>query len=182
VIRLTLLVLISGTCVFAQGYPRVPPPPPPHWGEPHPGPMGPDSRPGPMGPDSRPGPMGPDSHRGPIDRAMHVGPPGRWWDDPQMAQRVGLSQAQQRKMDDVFQQSRPQLIDLNAALQKQEALLDPMLASDPVDDQKVLAQISLVVQARGALEKASSAMLLGLRKVLTAEQWRQLQADDPRNR
>jgi Spy/CpxP family protein refolding chaperone len=123
-----------------------------------------------------------DSHRGPMDRAMHVGPPGRWWDDRAMAQRIGLSQAQQRKMDEVFQQSRPQLIDLNAALQKQEALLEPMLAADAIDDDKVLAQIDRVIQSRAALERANSVMLLGLRKALTTEQWRQLQAEDPRNR
>jgi Spy/CpxP family protein refolding chaperone len=113
---------------------------------------------------------------------MHVGPPGRWWNDPGMAQRIGLTPVQQRKMNEVFDGSRVRLIDLSASLQKQEALLDPMLSADPIDDAKVTAQIDRVVEARAALERANSAMLLGLRKVLTAEQWQRLQADDPHNR
>jgi len=50
-----------------------------------------------------------------------------------------------------------------------------MMKADPVDDAKVLAQNDLIAQARAALEKANSAMMLAIRKELSREQWVRLQ-------
>ena len=46
-----------------------------------------------------------------------MGPPGRWWDDPEFVKKLGLSDDQQKKMDDIFNTNRLKLIDLfgNAA-------------------------------------------------------------------
>ncbi len=125
-----------------------------------------------------PPPMRP--HRGPISRAMGMGPPGKWWSDPATAQKLGLTADQQKKMDELFQESRLKLIDLSAALQKQEAILEPLLAADRPDEAKILSQIDRVAQARAELEKANARMLLGIRNVLTPDQWKRLQAEPPR--
>jgi Spy/CpxP family protein refolding chaperone len=127
-----------------------------------------------------PPPMQP--NHGPMDRAMHVGPPGKWWSDPQFAQRLGLTADQQKRMEAIFQQNRLKLIDFSAALQKQEAILEPLLATDRPDEATVLAQIDRIAQARANLEKANARMLLGLRGVLTQSQWNQLQAEAPPRR
>ena len=111
---------------------------------------------------------------------MHVGPPGKWWSDPRFVQILGLTPDQQKRMDDVFNQNRLKLIDLSAALQKEEAILEPLLAADRPDEPKILLQIDRVAQARAELEKGNARMLLGLRGVLTQEQWKRLQADAPR--
>ncbi len=79
-------------------------------------------------------------------------------------------------MEQIFQQNRVQLIDLRAALEKEEALLDPMLASDHPQDAPVLSQIDRIAMARAELEKANARMLFAFRLVLTAEQWRSLQS------
>jgi Spy/CpxP family protein refolding chaperone len=92
-----------------------------------------------------------------------------------MVERLGLTPEQQQKMDDVFQQNRARLIDLTASLDKEEAALEPLVAADQPDAAKVRVQISLVADARSELEKANANMLLGLRLVLTLEQWRKLQ-------
>ena len=105
------------------------------------------------------------------------GPGGRWWMDAALAQRLGLTSDQQTKMDAVYQQSRLRLIDLSASLQKDEASLEPLLEADHPDEPKVLAQIDRVAQDRAELEKANARMLLGLRNVLTPDQWKKLQAD-----
>jgi Spy/CpxP family protein refolding chaperone len=106
-------------------------------------------------------------------------PPGRWWTDPALVQRLGLTADQQKKIDDLFQQSRLKLIDLNASLQKEEALLEPLLAADRPEESKVLVQIDRIAQARAELEKANARMLLGFRGVLTHEQWQKLQSEGP---
>ncbi len=111
-----------------------------------------------------------------------MGPRGRWWNNPEIAQKVGLSADQQKKMDDIFQQSRLKLIDQHAAVEKEEAILEPMLATDTPDEGRILSQIDKVAQSRAELEKANARMLLGLRRVLTTAQWQTLKAIEPERR
>jgi Spy/CpxP family protein refolding chaperone len=101
-------------------------------------------------------------------------PEGTWWRNQNYVSMLSLTTDQQKKMDEVFQQSRIKLIDLNAALDKEEAILEPMMEADRLDEGKVAAQIDKVADARAALEKANARMLLGIRQVLTPEQWSML--------
>ena len=112
----------------------------------------------------------------------HIGPPGIWWKNPDLIQKLSISADQQKRMDDIFQNSRLQLIDLKANVEKQEVTLEPMLAANPPDTNKVLAQIDKIAQARAELEKANARMLLGIRTVLTPDQWTKLQDEERANR
>ncbi len=106
---------------------------------------------------------------------VRIVPPGIWWRDPVVVQRLALTPEQTGKMDEIFQQSRLQLIDLKANVERQDAILEPMLSVNPVNQPRALAQIDKVAQARAELERASAKMLLGIRAVLTPEQWSRLQ-------
>jgi Spy/CpxP family protein refolding chaperone len=97
-----------------------------------------------------------------------------------MAQKLGLTADQQKKMDEIFQQHRLKLIDLNASLQKEEAILEPLVESDQPEESKIVTQIDRVAQARAELEKANARMLLGIRRVLNPDQWKKLQVGVPR--
>ena len=149
------------------------------------GPAGFGQQPSPGGPDGpphqgpgAPGRRGPGGPGGP-GGGLHIGPPGRWWDDPDFVRRLSLSADQQKKMDDIFNTNRLKLIDQFAARQKEEAIMEPLVAADPPDEAKLLAQIDRVAQARAELEKANARMLLGIRRQLTHEQWLKLEADRP---
>jgi Spy/CpxP family protein refolding chaperone len=109
-----------------------------------------------------------------MERAM-----SRWWNNRELADRLGLSADQIKRMEDSFQQHRLRLIDLNASLQKAEVTLEPMMAADQPDEARVVAQIDRVAQARAELEKENARMLLGVRRVLTPEQWKKLQQEHP---
>jgi Spy/CpxP family protein refolding chaperone len=109
-----------------------------------------------------------------MQRTFHDDHFGRWWDNPQMAQQLNLTDQQKKQMDDIFLQHRLKLIDLNASLEKQETLLHPMIEADQPDETKILAQIDAVAQARAELEKANARMLFDIRKTLTPEQWQKL--------
>lgn len=130
--------------------------------------------------DGPPPPMRP--NRPPMERVFRPGPPGRWWTDPALIQRLGLTTDQQKRIDTLFQQNRLKLIDLSAGVQKEEAILEPLLEADRPDESQVLAQIDRIAQARAELEKANARMLLGFRGVLTLEQWKKLQAEEPPRR
>jgi protein CpxP len=158
--KLTIpILLFTAAGALAQG----PPPNPPSF----------------QTPPSSPPP--PHSNRPPMERALGRGPGGRWWNSPEMVQKLNLNSDQQKRMDDIFQQNRLKLIDLNASLQKEEITLEPLVASDSPDEAKILAQIDKVAQGRAELEKANARFLLGIRRVLTPDQWKKLQAEGPQD-
>jgi Spy/CpxP family protein refolding chaperone len=111
-----------------------------------------------------------------LERALG-GPGGRWWTRPEMAQKLGLTTDQIKKMDDIFQQYRLKLIDLDAAVRKEEVIMEPLIAAEQPEEAKIVAQIDKVAQARAELEKANARMLLGIRRLLTQEQWNKLKSE-----
>ena len=97
-----------------------------------------------------------------------------WWREPQMVEKLGLTPEQQKKMDDAFLLSRLKLIDLTASLDKEEAILEPLVSAERPDAGKIRGQIDRIAQARAELEKANSNLLLELRLLLTPDQWKRL--------
>src|SRR2546430_1442814 len=68
---------------------------------------------------------------------MPMGMMGMWWKNPEVAQKIGLSDEQAQKIDHTFQEFRLQLIDLHANLEKQEAMLQPLVDADQPDEARV---------------------------------------------
>jgi Spy/CpxP family protein refolding chaperone len=54
--------------------------------------------------------------------------------------------------------------------------LQPLLDADRPDEAKVAAQLDLIIAARGTLDKDNALMMLAIRRVLSVEQWKKLQA------
>lgn len=114
------------------------------------------------------------AHGGPMGGAMGFSVDRKWWSDPEVAQQLNLSAEQIKRMDTIFEQSKLQLIDARANVEKQEVLLEPLLSANPVNTVRASAQIDKVANARADLEKSNAKMLLGIRGVLTADQWTKL--------
>lgn len=180
--KLSFAVLVLTGCVTVAGFSQAPDTP--ANGQP----AAPIERQTPQIPNPPPpGAQGPDHFRSmltPHHGADGVGmggrmgilPPGMWWQRPEMVQQLGLSAEQVKRIDDIFQKSRIQLVDLKANLEKQDLMLQPLLNANPVDQAKAIAQIDKVADARAELEKANAKMLLGIRGVLTPDQWTKLQS------
>ena len=113
-------------------------------------------------------------HSGMEMGGFHMGPGGMWWKNPRIVERLSLTADQTRKMDDIVEHSRLDLIDLRANLEKQQVMLGPLMDANPVDTAKASAQIDKVANARADLEKANAKMLLSIRGVLTPDQWTKL--------
>jgi Spy/CpxP family protein refolding chaperone len=106
-----------------------------------------------------------------------MGPgPGAWWKDSEVAKKLGLTEVQVGQIEQTFLAHRLRLVDLRADLEKQELSLQPLLDADRPDEARVSAQIDLITAARGRLEKEHASMLLAIRRALSTDQWRQLQA------
>jgi periplasmic protein CpxP/Spy len=115
-------------------------------------------------------------HRPPFERAMG-GDHGRWWNNPKTVDRLKLTDAQRKAMDDTLQEHKETLVDLRGSLEKSELELEPMMKEDQPNESQILAQIDKVAQARAELEKANARFLLAIRSKLTPEQWKQMEAD-----
>ena len=121
--------------------------------------------------------QGPESH----PAMMNPGPPGmmrggepKWWKNPDLVQKLNLSDEQVKKLDKIAQERQIQDVDLRADLRKQEIALESQMEKDPPDEAQVLAQVDKVTQARANLEKSHVEMMLAVRHVLTAEQAKKL--------
>ena len=101
---------------------------------------------------------------------------GKWWKSSDIVRELGLSEGQVAQIEQTFLEQRLKLIDLHAELEKQEARLQPLIEADQPDEARVSAQIDQVLAARGRLEKANAMMMLAIRRVLTVQQWKKLQA------
>ncbi len=99
---------------------------------------------------------------------------GKWWQNPDVVSKVGLSDAQITQLDQVFYNHKMKLIDYGADMEKQDLKLQNLLDADQPDEAQVNAQVDHVLAARGKLEREFTAMNLDLRKQLSLEQWRQL--------
>lgn len=100
---------------------------------------------------------------------------GKWWKNSEVVQELQLSDAQVAQLEQAFLDHRLRLIDLRAAVEREEIRLQPLIEADQLDLAKVSAQLDVVLAARGKLEKENTMMMLSLRKVLSVDQWRNLQ-------
>ncbi len=99
---------------------------------------------------------------------------GKWWQNPDVVSKLGLSDSQVSQLNQVFYNHKMKLIDYGADMEKQDLKLQNMLDADQPDEGQVNAQVDQVLSARGKLEREFTAMNLDLRKQLSLEQWRQL--------
>lgn len=97
-----------------------------------------------------------------------------WWNNPQIAKKIGLSDQQKQQLDKIHQDGVLKMIDLHADLEREQVILRPMLRTYSPDENQVLAQVEKVSEARSALMKQHIETMLASRKVLTEAQWKQL--------
>jgi Spy/CpxP family protein refolding chaperone len=112
----------------------------------------------------------PTMERAPIRVAPQLGLPGRWWDDGKTAKKLGLRSDQQRRMDDIFEANKGNLLGLLTNLQREENHLMSLPPGELQDEAKVFAAIDRVAQARADLEKANAHLMLQIRQQMDSNQ------------
>ena len=111
--------------------------------------------------------QGEQQKNGPGDQGHQ--PPPKWWLDPQLRAQLGLTDAQSKAVDEVWQKSLPKLRESHENLDRLEEALSQMM-QDGADKPRVVAQIDKVENTRHELNKARTLMLYRFYKVLTPEQ------------
>jgi TonB family protein len=100
---------------------------------------------------------------------------GTWWRDSEVVRGLQLSDSQIKQIEQAFLEHRPELNNLAADLQRQEAALQSVINTSRLDERVAAAQIDQVVAARGKLEKEKTMMALDIRRAVSYEQWKRLQ-------
>lgn len=100
-------------------------------------------------------------------------PPGaqgvKWWQSDYYKKELGLTAEQTRRIEEIFQNALPTLKVQKTTLDEAEAKFERLVERG--DDNQVMEQVNLVEAARADLKKTHTLMLLGMRKVLTRDQW-----------
>jgi Spy/CpxP family protein refolding chaperone len=105
-----------------------------------------------------------------------TGAPAAWWTDTALTTRLGLSDVQKARVENIFQTHRQNLTTSKDSLEREEAQLSKLLEADSIDRPSVFTQINKVIQARSDMERVNATMTLEMREQLTRAQWTQLQA------
>jgi Spy/CpxP family protein refolding chaperone len=102
------------------------------------------------------------------------GPMGSVCRPGKTARDMNLTDAQQKQVSGICQDSLHKLYDLREAVNRAEADLQAAFDESPVDQGKSTRAIEHLAAARSDLFTATSQMDLKIRTVLTDDQWKQL--------
>ena len=102
-------------------------------------------------------------------------PPGKWWEDPRLAERLALSEEQQATIRDIVYEHARRMIDLKADVEMAGLDLATVVNTEEFDEPAVRSSYTAFQTARRELENERFEMLVAVRRVLTAEQWSTLQ-------
>jgi TonB family protein len=100
---------------------------------------------------------------------------GKWWKDSAIANQLHLTETQIHQIEQSFLDHQLELAKVNAELKQLDADLRTLMQKDLLDEFAIRKQSELISTTRLALEKENNSMMLSMRKVLSGEQWKQLE-------
>lgn len=109
-----------------------------------------------------------------VAKAWGDGPPGRWWQMPNVADKLGLSQSEKNALDSLFVQNRRTLINLKKEVEKERFELDNILGQQNFDERSALNQFKRLEKQRENLSMERFRYLLQVRKILGHERYQKL--------
>ena len=97
-------------------------------------------------------------------------------DDKHYAKTLHLRPDQKKRMDGLFDENRANLVNRYETLQQEESKMETLSHAQMLDEATLFAQIDRVAQARADLEKATTHLMLQVRKEMDADQITRLDA------
>ena len=114
------------------------------------------------------------------EKGMHTRgdlPMGKWWENPEMAKKLNLTDAEKAKLKEAFNNSHRKLIDLKSNVEKQRFELGSLLDKETLDESGVMQQFTKLEKARTELSRERFSFLLGVRKILGYERYQTLKQE-----
>jgi Spy/CpxP family protein refolding chaperone len=113
----------------------------------------------------------------PLIAAAQDVPTGKWWYNPQIQKNLNLSQNEIGQLDNLFANSRLNLIQLKSEVEREQFELDQLLSKKKVDDAEVKKQFQKLEQARKKLANERLEFVIGVRNILGADRFQQLKSN-----
>lgn len=98
-------------------------------------------------------------------------PGGKWWRRPEVAERLQITREQQARLDDTFNKSASDLIDLKAEVEKGNVELRAELDRPQLNRDAIRRAGARLSEARSRLFERELMLLVDMRGVLNDEQW-----------
>ena len=98
-------------------------------------------------------------------------PPGKWWQRPEIIQKLELTNDQQTRLDEIFRGAANELIDAKADVEKLQVAIRGELDRTQVRKAELLRIAGQLTAARGKLFERELTMLVDMRAVLNEQQW-----------
>jgi Spy/CpxP family protein refolding chaperone len=99
-----------------------------------------------------------------------------WWRNAVTVKSLDLSDAQTKQLNQIQQSYVSRLMDLQAAVNNADRNLEEVFRQATIDDLKAETARDQYANARDNMTRQLTDMSLKMRRVLTAEQWQQLES------
>ena len=100
--------------------------------------------------------------------------PGKWWKDPQVTQKLALSDDQISKLDSAYITSRKKMIEQKSDIEKERFELQNLIEKKDIDEKAIQKQHQKVEKARSKLSSERMKFIMEVRKIIGSEKYSQL--------
>jgi Spy/CpxP family protein refolding chaperone len=104
-------------------------------------------------------------------------PMGKWWEDPKVAKKLNLSDADKAKLKEAFDTSHRKLIKLKSAVETERFELGNLLDSEDFNEAALMQQFNKLEKARSELSRERFGFLVEVRKTLGHERYQLLKQE-----
>jgi len=99
---------------------------------------------------------------------------GKWWQSKRVAERLEITDAEKRQLDETYTASRRELITLKSTVERERFELDILLDRKDSKKEIVLDQYNRLETARSKLSVERFNLLLDVREIVGIERYQQL--------
>ena len=99
---------------------------------------------------------------------------GKWWHDKSVGRELGLTDEETKVLDERYNASRRNMIDLKSEVEKQRFELDLLLNNPDADRQEIRDRYEKLEQARAKLSKERFEIFMAIRDTIGAERFQEL--------
>ena len=99
---------------------------------------------------------------------------GKWWRDKSIIQELGLTDSEEKLLEEKYIESRRKMIDLKSEIEKQRFELDLLLGAKEMDRKEIMERYNSLEQARSELSKVQFEMLMDVRETIGVERFQDL--------
>jgi Spy/CpxP family protein refolding chaperone len=103
-------------------------------------------------------------------------PSGKWWNMPEVAKKVNLTEAEKKKLDDLYVVFHRNLIDRKAVMDKLWLDIDTLFDKEEFNESAVLGQFKKHEAERSAMAGERFQFLVNVRKILGRERYERLKS------